>query len=191
MSSSRRSTRKMIAEDLDRRRTRESDVELRVYVRPLGSRGEHVVRHLDSSEEVVVTGPGRTHKPGSVVPTGRRSGEIGEFLLTTPPAGHRGVSNLPTQEKTGSVNVLTIYEANPALVLAGTTTTVTLTGIGFAENPLDILTAVRWNGTVWEADPLISLSAPTYVSSTTLSVDVTASASTPDDYTVSIEIVRA
>lgn len=191
MWSSRRRPYRQIGRELDARRRQESDVDIRVYVRPVGRDGLHVVRRACSTEEITVTGSSRTHAPGSAVPVGRRSGAPREFLLTTPPPGYVGTSALPVDRRSRALDVLAIFSADPSTVEAGTTTAVTLSGIGFGENPLDQLQAVRWDGAMWATDPLVTVGTVTWVSAEELTADITVDAAAPEDYPISLEITRS
>lgn len=106
----RRNFADQLTDSLDRRRGRESDVQYRVYRRPYGSRGLHVVADTTDGQEFVVSGPGQTFAPGAVVPTGRNSGAQGETILQAPPPGRRGASQLPPlkRQKTGEPSGLLV-----------------------------------------------------------------------------------
>jgi len=81
--------------ELDDRRRSEADIKHRHYVRPYGNRGLHVVKSAIDGAEYVVSGPGRTFQPGTVVPTGSNTGTQGEVILTDPTPGRRGAGNFP------------------------------------------------------------------------------------------------
>jgi hypothetical protein len=83
---------------LDGRRVAEADIRPAIYVRPKGN-GFHVVRNICNEEEYVVadgTG-GSTFAPGSVVSVASFSGNPGEFIIGSPPAGFGGSSNYAIQ----------------------------------------------------------------------------------------------
>jgi hypothetical protein len=80
----------MLSRSLDERRAWESDIKYRLYVRPHGNRGLHVVKNGVDGVEYIVSGPGRTFRPGTVVPTGSNTGTQGEFIVSDPPPGRRG-----------------------------------------------------------------------------------------------------
>ena len=88
----------MLSRSLNERRSWESDIKYRLYVRPLGNRGLHVVKSSIDGQEYIVSGPGRTFRPGTVVPTGSNTGTQGEFIVSDPPPGRRGAGRV-SQEK--------------------------------------------------------------------------------------------
>jgi hypothetical protein len=88
-----RTRQRSIVRDLNERRRGEADIKYRHYVRPHGNRGLHVVKASVDGKEYIVSGPGRTFQPGTVVPTGSNTGTQGEFIVTDPPPGRRGAGN--------------------------------------------------------------------------------------------------
>lgn len=192
---SERSARTQLRRGLDRRRVSEADINYRVYVRPNGHRGLHVVRLQCNEEEMVVSGPKKTFAPGSIVPTGSHTGNPGEFILTDPPPGRRGGSvfsaNFPTPT---AFDAYGITSANPSTLLPGTTgQVVTLTGYGFRESPGDNFDAVVYNETTkeWEADPYVTVTGSTWTSATEVDITLDVTASAPDEYPVNIRMRRA
>jgi hypothetical protein len=90
-----RTPRRRRERELNERRASEADIKHRHYVRPYGNRGLHVVKSAIDGEEYIVSGPGRTFQPGTVVPTGSNTGTQGETILTDPPPGRRGAGGFP------------------------------------------------------------------------------------------------
>ena len=86
--------------ELNERRRTEADIKYRHYVRPYGNRGLHVVKSAIDGKEYIVSGPGRTFAPGTVVPTGSNTGTQGEFIVTDPPPGRRGAGRYPPNTTT-------------------------------------------------------------------------------------------
>lgn len=190
--SSRRTPVGVIRRSLDRRRDAESDVQPRVYLRPLGRSGLHVVRLECNDEELVVAGS-RSFAPGANVQTGRYSGRAGETIITEPPPGRRGASAFPRDVVRRDLDVVRIVSATPAEVESGATTSVTLTGLGFRESPLDAFRAVRFDEAMatWTDDPLVTLGSPTWTDAETVVLDVTVDASAPEGYLVSLDVERS
>jgi hypothetical protein len=88
----------MLSRSLDERRSWEADVKYRLYVKPLGNRGLHVVKSSVDGEEFIVSGPGQTFRPGTVVPTASNTGTQGESIVSDPPPGRRGAGRIsPTK----------------------------------------------------------------------------------------------
>jgi hypothetical protein len=85
-----RTPRRQRQRELDERRAAEADIKHRHYVRPYGNRGLHVVKATVDGAEYIVSGPGRTFQPGTVVPTGSNTGNQGETILSDPVPGRRG-----------------------------------------------------------------------------------------------------
>jgi hypothetical protein len=85
-----RTLRRQQERELNERRASEADIKHRHYVRPHGNRGLHVVKSAVDGKEYIVSGPGRTFQPGTVVPTGSNTGTQGETILNDPPPGRRG-----------------------------------------------------------------------------------------------------
>ncbi len=90
----------MLSRSLNERRAWESDIKYRLYVKPLGRRGLHVVKSSIDGQEFIVSGPGRTFRPGTVVPTGSNTGTQGEFIVSDPPPGRRGAGRVSQQQWT-------------------------------------------------------------------------------------------
>jgi hypothetical protein len=190
--SSKRTPNKVITGSLDDRRDGESDVQPRRYVRARGRTGFHVVKRECNEEEIVVTGS-RAFAPGTQVNTARHSGRPGEAIITEPPPGRAGVSAFPINIVVREIDVLEIVSADPSIVDAGFNDTVVLTGIGFSESPLDTFTPVQFNTLTaeWEADPLVSAGAPTWVDAQTVILPLTVLSSAPEGYQISIDPRRA
>lgn len=83
----RRTPQSLLQQGLEKRRFAESDVQHRIYVRPMGNAGLHIVKSRPSGNEYMVSGPKRTFAPGQMVPTGRHTGKQGELILIEPPPG--------------------------------------------------------------------------------------------------------
>lgn len=190
--SSKRTPEKVITGSLDYRRDDESDVQPRTYVRAVGNTGGHIVKRVCNDEEIYVRGS-RSFAPGTQVNTVRHSGRPGETISTDPPPGRVGVSAYPVNVVVRELDVLDIVSADPNIVDAGFDDTVTLTGIGFRESPLDTFTPVRFNIATaeWEADPLASAGAPTWVDAQTVQLPLTVLSSAPEGYQISIDPRRA
>lgn len=188
----RRATIGQFSYGLDRRRLNESDAQPRVIVRPGPTEGTQVVKRECNDQEFVVSSPpGRTWAPGSVVFTARYSGDQGESIIAEPPPGRRGASLVAVDIGRPDFDTLRIIEADPAEIPANSTTAVTLTGIGFSESPLDILTPVQPDGgDGWAEDGNVTLSNVVWVDSETLTLDVTLG-DVPAGYRISIDPVRA
>ena len=86
----RRSLQAVLQTEGQKNRYEESDVQHRIYVRPLGNTGVHIVKSRPDGAEYQVAGPQRTFAPGQSVPTGRYTGRQGETILIEPPPGRRG-----------------------------------------------------------------------------------------------------
>jgi len=86
----------VLQQGLNQRATREADVNHRIYVRPLGTTGLHIVKSRPDGAEYQVAGPSRTFVPGQFVPTGRHTNTQGETILIEPPPGKRGRAEPPT-----------------------------------------------------------------------------------------------
>lgn len=80
---------------LTKRRFKEADVRFRIYVRPFGDRGLHVVKNRINGVEYKVAGPSKTFAPGTIVPTGSYTSTQGEVIISQPPPGRRGASRYP------------------------------------------------------------------------------------------------
>lgn len=189
--SSKRTFTHQLSNSLDTRRDAESDVQPRIYLRPVGRSGFHVVRRECNEEEVIVSGS-RTFAPGTQVQTGRFSGRPGEAIITEPPPGRRGASAFPITPVRREIDALGITSALPSTVPAGSTTTVRLSGFGFRESPIDAFRAVRFNPTLaeWASDPLAVVDSTTWISSTEVDIELTVDASAADGYFISIEVER-
>ena len=118
--SQRRSFQKVVQAENQRRRYEQSDVQHRIYVRPLGNTGLHIVKSRPNGAEYQVAGPARTFKPDQIVPTGRHVGTQGETILIEPPPGKRGtalppVSNTdpPIQAVTGDGGIIPVSGTYP------------------------------------------------------------------------------
>lgn len=189
--SSRRTFTRQLSRSLDDRRDTESDVQPRVYLRPIGRTGFHVVRRECNEEEIVVAGS-RTFAPGTQVQTGRFSGRPGEAIITEPPPGRRGASAFPSTVVRREIDAFGIVSASPAVVDSGSTTVVRLTGFGFRESPVDAFRAVRLSPTLaeWLDDPLAVVDSAVWISATEVDIELTVAASAPEGYLISIEVER-
>jgi len=92
----RRSLQQLLKTENQKNRWKESDIQHRIYVRPLGNTGQHIVKSRPDGAEYQVSGPQRTFKPRQVVPTGRHTGTQGEVILIEPPPGKEGPATSPT-----------------------------------------------------------------------------------------------
>lgn len=190
--SSRRTAAGMVTRSLDKRRDGESDVQPRIYLRPLGRSGLHVVRLECNEEEIIVSGS-RSFAPGTQVFTGRYSGRTGETILTEPPPGRRGASAFPLQVVSRDLDALGIVSADPEEVEAGATEAVTVTGFGFLEDPVDTFRAVVFDEATatWTDDPLVTVDSATWTDAETVELSITVDSSAPEDYPISLEVVRS
>ena len=104
----RRSSQSLLQQGLDKRATSEADINHRIYVRPLGNTGLHIVKSRPTGAEYQVSGPTRTFVPGQSVPTGRHTGTQGETILIEPPPGKRG----PVRQATTTVAPVATFFTN-------------------------------------------------------------------------------
>lgn len=196
----RRSTLKAIAGAMDRRRVREADINLRVYLCPNGP-GEAKVRDLCNNEVKYVTAPSATFAPGSIVLTGAASSVgyagagAGESILSPPPPGRRGgsrfVQNFPTP---GIFDVVGIISASPTTVEVGQDDqAVTLNGYGFRQTPLDTFDAVVWDEDAydWAADPFVTIHDPSWTSATEVGIQVDVTSAAPPGYLINVRVRRS
>lgn len=92
----RRSRQALLQGGLNKRATTEADINHRIYVRPLGDTGLHIVKSRPDGAEYQVAGPARTFAPEQFVPTGRHANTQGETILIEPPPGKRGTARPTT-----------------------------------------------------------------------------------------------
>ena len=104
----RRSRQSLLQSGLDKRATTEADINHRIYVRPLGDAGLHIVKRRPDGAEDQVAGPARTFVPGQFVPTGRHTNTQGETILIEPPPGKRGQAAPPTTQTSPPLPVATM-----------------------------------------------------------------------------------
>lgn len=191
--SSKRTPQSVITGSLDTRRDAESDVQPRIYVRPVGRTGFHIIRRECNSEEVVVSGA-RAFAPGTQVNTARHSGRSSEAIITEPPPGRRGASAFPLSPFLVEVDVLRITSADPAIVEAGFSGPVDLHGIGFNESPVDLFVPVVFNPATGKydlPDPYTTIGAATWTSAELVTVPITVLSSAPESYWIAIDPRRA
>lgn len=184
----RRSVLNMISASLDSRRDSESDVQPRRFVKPIGRTGFHIVLRECNDEPIVVAGS-RAFAPGTHVQTARFSGRSGEAIVTEPVPNRKGASQFPVNIVIQDIDILRIISADPAVVEAGFSGIVRLTGIGFLDSPLDTFTCVIFNpdtGLYDLSDPLASISSVTFVNSTTVDVELTV-LSSAGEHSISID----
>ena len=148
----------------------------------------------DSTKEVTLpSAPGvEGFVPGQEVLAAQH--RYGPAIIAHPPGGQTGNSRHQTQARSATIDVVEITSADPGTVGAGETVAVTLTGIGFLASPLDTFTAVKFDETdpssPWVADTLITLGTPTWVSSTEVTISVTAASGTPAGHVINIRVQR-
>lgn len=196
----RRTPLKAIAGAMDRRRVREADINLRVYMCPNGP-GEAKVRDLCNDEVKYVSAPGATFAPGSIVMTGAASSVgyagagAGESIISPPPPGRRGGARfIQVYPIAGIFDVVGITGASPSSLDQGTSNNaVTLSGFGFRQTPVDTVDAVVWSESSgdWIADSLITVHDVTWSSSTQLSIQIDVSASAPPGYPINLRVQRS
>lgn len=103
-------------EALEQRRFKEADVEFMRYLRPLGTRGLHLVIPEGSKRAIRVSGPKSTFRPGNVVPVGSNTGTEGRTILqANAPPGRRG-SDFPVP---GVVEQPILIPKTPDLIFGG------------------------------------------------------------------------
>lgn len=182
---------RLIRDELNRRHIAEADNNWRLYKQPLGRRLAIVKRECND-EEIVVTSPGYTFSPGSVVATGSHTGIGGEFILSPPPPGRLGGGVYPQVAPVPGVFLAAqILSADPDEIEPGETLlAVDLVAVGLLET--DELAAVVWSESegVYVADPYVTLANFSYISATAATVDVTASESAPVGHLLRFEVVR-
>lgn len=191
--SSRRTLTGQITSSLNDRRNYESDVQPRPYVRPIGRSGFHLVRHECNDELVTVSGS-RAFAPSTQVQTARFSGRPGEAIITEPVPDRAGISAFPVNRVIRELDILRILSADPSVVEPGFVGTVTLTGIGFRESPIDTFTAVAFNpatGLYDLLDPLAEVASPVWISSEIAEISLSVLSSAPKGYTISIDPRRS
>jgi len=196
----RRNPIKVIAGAMDKRRVREADINLRVYLCPNGP-GEAKVRDLCNDEVKYVSAPSATFAPGSIVMTGAASSigyagaGAGESIISPPPPGRRGGARFNQVFPTAGIfDLVGITAASPASLTAGTSdNAVTLTGYGFKQSPVDTFDAVTWSEATadWASDALITVHDVSWVSATSVSCQIDVSASAPAGYLINLRVRRS
>lgn len=191
-------THSALRESLDRRRREEADIVFGRYVRPKGH-GQHVVSDPSGKRQRVVSAAtgATTYRPGSQVTLGSQSGDTfkGEVLLGNAPIQERGThrnaqgASIPVNTNLGPV----IVSADPSSVTAGSTESVTLTGLRFRDAPADSFTLVWFDeeADADVADPWATISNVVVVSETEATCDIATDLDTPDDHQISIQVERA
>ena len=165
-----------------------------VFVRPNGN-GRAIVqsaRDPSVTYEVPVSGAVEGFSPGQRVLMGvQRSGET---ILSEPPAGELGKSATGAIPSTGVLDVYEITSATPNQLAAGSSAVaVTLEGFGFNQNPVDSLTAVKYDVTTgaWVVDTDITIGAVTWVSDAELTTTISVASSAPAGKFIYIDIQRS
>ena len=191
----RRAVGRGIQDRLDRRRVAEADLHYARYVRPLGARGLHVVRSECSQLERVIgsTLSGQTFAPGTIVPIGSSSGTPGQSIIGGPPPGRRGASGFPSSSRSGTLDLIVVTSISPSEWEQGDSGTLTINGGGFRQSPPDTFLAVTYDDATESviADPFVTLTSPTWVSSTEVTVTITISSTAPIGHPIGIRVTRA
>lgn len=164
-----------------------------VYVRPVGN-GQHLVRHPTDRETLLrlpSTQGAESYAPGQRVFVAET--RTGDAIFGNPPGGEKGLANRDTVERRGTVDVLQVIEANPAVLDSDSTTAVTLIGLGFNESPVDVFTAEIFDEATLGriADPYVTIGSVAWVSATEVLAQVTVSASGPDGHRIGVNVERA
>lgn len=164
------------------------------YVRPLG-RGEHLVEHPTDPTTTLRLPSAQgleTYTAGQRVLVAVT--QSGPSIIGNPSGGERGLANRDFTTRSAELDALGINAANPDELQPGdSAVAVELSGFGFKQSPLDLLTPVKYNESTlqWETDPLITLGASTWNSATQLTVPFSVASSTPTGYLISVQIERA
>lgn len=127
--------------------------------------------------------PGVRYSPGEMATLGQtRSGSV---AIAGAVAGEKRKSERPAATRSRSLDLLVLTAAAPDEVALGETESVTFTGIGFSDDPVDIIEAVVPHETLpdeeWELRADVTVGVVTYVSETEVTADVTRDAVPPEE----------
>jgi len=155
------------------------EIRTATYLEPLG-RNQHLIETA-AGDRIAVTGAqgSTTYSTGQRVMIGATLD--GMTIIGSPPDGLVGASLFARSEISGSVDRPKVHTVEPADLPAGTTP-VTFRGVGFSEDPVDVLSAIGPYFAGDETDPPgyppfagVTIGAVTWVSSTEIEADVTVS----------------
>lgn len=172
-------------------------IQLRKYVEPDGELFHWVesIREPGRKYRIPSTYPG-TFTPGQFVKVSvNRQGEV---LDGHPPQGARNVSERPARGRSGTVDLLSVTKGTPFEVQRGTSTDVSLEGIGFRESPIDTFEPRKYDPSDPDADdegwaPFdgVTFSGITWVSATQVDLTVSVSSTVPDGSLVAVYYARS
>ena len=125
--------------------------------------------------------PGVRYSPGEKATLAQtRNGSV---AVAGAVAGEKGKSERPSANRSRSLDILILQAADPDELALGATESVTFTGVGFSDDPVDIIEAVTPHPTLpdeeWELRADVTVGLVSYVSATQVTADVTRDAVPP------------
>lgn len=164
-----------------------ADIVKSVILRPMGG-GFWLMIRAGCKQAFIARGQGSvSYAPGMSVNLGADYGQPNKSIITLPPMGRAGSSELPYSiNDPGSFDGLLVYRAIPDNVSAGSSSfSVALIGSGFLASPVDSVEAVIFNpGTsTWDTDPNVTVTGVTFISTTEIHITINVSSDFPMDIT--------
>jgi len=127
--------------------------------------------------------PGVRYTPGEKALLGQT--RHGPVAIAGAVAGEKGKADHPTASRSRTLDVLVLTLADPAEIELGATEEVTFSGIGFSDDPVDIIEAVVPHETLpdeeWALREDVTVGEVTYVSATEVTAEVVRDSTPPEE----------